>query len=97
MLEIARPHNMTKRQAKDWIDRKLPDLLAATFDDSKHDWSGDVLQLNGTKSSVSVTGSLSVTESHFMLSLSLPGLAALLFERKAKAEIERWLDENVPQ
>ena len=102
-VEITRRHNMTKGQAKVWIDRKLSDLPAETVDDWEHHWAGDVLQFRGTKSGVSVTGSLSVTESQFMLnlSLSLPGLAALFFEGKAegkaRAGIERWLDENLPR
>ena len=96
-MEITRRHNMTKGQAKDWIDHKLPDLLAETFEDAKHDWSGDVLQFGGMTSGVSVTGSLSVTESDLVLNLSLPGLAKLFFEGKATAAIERWLDENLPR
>ena len=96
-MKITRRHNLTKTEAKNWIDRKLPDLLADTFDNANHDWSGDLLQFRGKKSGVSVTGTLSVTSSRFVLNLSLPGLAALLFEGKAKAEIERWLDENLPR
>ena len=96
-MEIKRRHNMTKNQARGWIDRKLPNLLSETFDDASRHWSGDVLQFRGTKSGVSVTGSLSVTASHFMLNLSLPGLAALFYEGKAKTEIERWLDGNLPR
>ena len=95
-MEITRRHNMTKGQARDWIDNNTPDLLAETFEDAKHEWSGDVLQFRGMKSGVSVTGWLSVTETDFVLNLLLPGLAKLFFEGKARAAIERWLDENLP-
>ena len=84
---------MTKQQAKDWIDDKLPDLLAATFEDPERHWSGDVLRFRSRTSGVAVT--LSVTDSDFRLSLSLPGLARL-FEGKARAAIETWLDANLP-
>ena len=95
-MEITRRHNMTKGQAKDWIDNRTPDLLAETFEDANQEWSGDVLQFCGMKSGVSVNGSLSVTDTDFVLNLTLPGLAKLFFEGKARAAIERWLDENLP-
>ena len=89
---------MTKSEAKDWVSRELSDLLTQFGDsvsDESYSWDGDSMKFQFKVSIASFKGTLKVTEDELDLNLPFP-LLARGFEGKAKAEAERWLDQNLP-
>jgi hypothetical protein len=91
---------MTQGDAKDWVSRELSELLTQ-FGDSVSDvsrsWDGDSMKFRFKVSRMaSFKGTLRVTRSDLDLNLPFPPLLARGFEGKAKAEAERWLDQNLP-
>ena len=99
-MRIRRPHNMTQREAKDWVSRELSDLLTQFGDsvsDVSHSWDGDSMEFRFKVSRIATfKGTLKVTDSDLDLNLPFP-LLARGFEGRAKAEAERWLDHNLPK
>ncbi len=99
-MRIKRPHNMTKQEARDWVGSELSDLLKQ-FGDSVSDvsyaWQGDSMKFRIRVSRIaSFKGDLSVTDTDLNLNMPFP-LLVRGFEGKAKAEAERWLDQNLPK
>ena len=99
-MRVKRPHGMTKQEAKDWIGSELPNLLnqfGGSVSDVSHEWRGDALRFRFRVSRIaSFKGALTVTDTDLDLDLPFP-LLARGFEGKAKAEAERWLDQNLPE
>ena len=91
---------MTRDEAKDWVSRELNDLLTQFGDsvsDVSHTWDRDSMKFQFKVSRIaSFKGTLKVTESDLDLNLPFP-LLARGFEGRAKAEAERWLDQNLPK
>lgn len=98
-MRITRRHNMTKEQARAWADDKRDEMLARFGDmaaDVSHRWQGDTLEFGFTAMGMmAFNGTLRVTESEFALDMPFPMLAQG-YEGRAKAELNRWLDENLP-
>lgn len=98
IMQITRQHNMTKQQAKDWVDVKLDEMLHR-FSDSvsevSHEWRDDTLEFAFRAAGLlSFRGDLAVTGSDFHLDLPFPFLAKG-FEPRALVELNKWLDENL--
>ena len=98
-MQITRQHNRTKPQAKEWVGEKLAEMLQQFGDsisDESHRWRGDTLEFAFRAAGlVSFSGTLAVTDSDFHLDLPFPMLARG-FESRAEAEVNRWLDDNLP-
>ena len=98
-MRIRRDHNMSKSQAKDWIEGKLVDMLdefGARVSDTSHAWDRDRLNFNFRVGGVvRFRGTLDVSEDQLDLNLPFP-LLARGYERTAAAEINNWLDRNLP-
>ena len=98
-MRIRRPHSMTQREAKDWVSRELSEMLTQFGDsvsDVSHSWDGDSMKFQFKVSRIaSFKGTLKVSDSDLDLNLPFP-LLARGFEGTAKAEAERWLDQNLP-
>lgn len=90
---------MTKRQARDWVDAKGAEMLAQFGDsvsNAAHRWNGDTLEFGFTAGGLmAFKGTLRVDESALELDMPFP-LLARGFEGRARAELNRWLDENLP-
>ena len=98
-MRITRTHNMTEQKAIEWVDSKLSEMMAE-FGDSvssvSRAWNGNVLTFRFTVSVFArFEGTLTVTNEHLDLNLPFPFLARSR-EGAAKAEINRWLDQNLP-
>ena len=98
-MRITRTHNMTEREAIEWVDSKLSDMMAE-FGDSvssvSRAWQGNVLMFRFSVSAFArFEGTLTATGEHLDLNLPFP-LLARSREGAAKAEINRWLDQNLP-
>ena len=62
-----------------------------------HSWDGDSMEFRFKVSRIaSFKGTLKVSDTNLDLNLPFP-LLARGFEGKAKAEAERWLDQNLPK
>ena len=99
-MRITRTHNMTEREAIEWVDSKLSDMMAE-FGDSvsgvSRAWTGNVLMFRFSVSALArFEGTLTATDEHLDLNLPFP-LLARSREGAARAEINRWLDENLPK
>ena len=97
-MRITRTHNMTEQEATEWVDTKLSEMMAE-FGDSVSDvsqaWQSNVLMFRFSVSILArFEGTLTVTGEHLDLNLPFP-LLARSRERAAKAEINRWLDQNL--
>ena len=99
-MRITRRHNMTKEQARAWADAKRDEMLARFGDavsDVSHRWQGDTMEFGFTAMGMmDLGGALRVTETEFALDMPFPMLAKG-YEGRAKAELNRWLDENLPR
>ena len=98
-MRITKTHNMTEREAIEWVDSKLSEMMAE-FGDSvsgiSRAWNGNVLMFRFSVSGfVRFEGTLTVTGEHLDLNLPFP-LLARSREGAARAEIDRWLDLNLP-
>ena len=98
-MRITRTHNMTEHEATEWVDSKLSEMMAE-FGDSvsgvARAWQGNVLTFRFTVSVFArFEGTLTVTGEHLDLNLPFP-LLARSREGAARAEIDRWLDQNLP-
>ena len=98
-MRITRPHNMTERQAIEWVDSKLSEMMGE-FGDSvsgvSRAWNGNVMMFRFSVSHFArFEGTLTVTGEHLDLNLPFP-LLARSREGAARAEIDRWLDQNLP-
>lgn len=98
-MRIRRRHRMTKRQARAWVDDKGAEMLAQFGDsvsNAAHRWNGDTLEFGFTAGGLmAFKGKLRVTESELVLDMPFP-LLARGFEGRARAELNRLLDENLP-
>ena len=98
-MKITRRHNQTKQQAKAWADDKLSELLRQFGDsvsDASHRWRGDTLEFKfRAMGMLNLRGTLAITDSDLRLNLPFPFLAKG-FEPRATAEVNRWLDSNLP-
>ena len=98
-MRIRRSHNLTQQEAKDWVSRELSELLTQFGDsvsDVSHKWDGDSMEFKFKVGRIaSFKGTLKVTGNELYLNLPFP-LLARGFEGTAKAEAERWLDQNLP-
>ncbi len=99
-MRVKRPHGMTKQEAKDWIGSELPNLLnqfGGSVSDVSHEWRGDALRFRFRVSRIaSFKGALTVTDTDLDLDLPFP-LLARGFEGKARDEVMRWLEDNLPR
>ena len=90
---------MGQQEAKDWVSRELSEMLTQFGDsvsDVSHSWDGDSMKFQFKVSRIaSFRGTLKVTGNELDLNLPFPLLARGL-EGRAKAEAERWLDQNLP-
>ena len=98
-MRITKTHNMTEREAIEWVDSKLSEMMAE-FGDSvsgiSRAWNGNVLMFRFSVSGfVRFEGTLTVTGEHLDLNLPFP-LLARSREGAARDEIDRWLDLNLP-
>ena len=90
---------MTERQAIEWVDSKLSEMMGE-FGDSvsgvSRAWNGNVMMFRFSVSHFArFEGKLTVTGEHLDLNLPFP-LLARSREGAARAEIDRWLDQNLP-
>ena len=98
-MRITRTHNMTDQEAIEGVDCKLSEMMDE-FGDSvsgvARAWNGNVLRFRFSVSGfVRFEGTLTVTGEHLDLNLPFP-LLARSREGAARAEIDRWLDQNLP-
>ena len=98
-MQITRRHNRTRQQAKAWVDVKLAEMLGQFGDsvsDASHQWRGDTMEFAFRAAGfVNFSGTLAVTDTDFHLDMPFP-LFAKGFEPRAEAEINKWLDDNLP-
>lgn len=97
-MNIVRQHGMTMDRAKEWVDKQLPGLLnqfGSSVTGAQHHWESDVMHFSfEAKFAGQVRGTLRVTETDYVMDVPL-GFRLRLVEGKAKAAIERWLDESL--
>ena len=98
-MRITRTHNMAEQEAIEWVDSKLSEMMDE-FGDSvsgvSRAWDGNVLMFRFSVSYLArFEGTLTVTEEHLVLNLPFP-LLARSREGSARAEINRWLELNLP-
>ena len=97
-MNLVRRHGMTKDGAKEWVDEQLPDLLnqfGSSIQGAQHHWEGDVMQFSfAVKLAGRIQGTLRVNDTDYTTDVPL-GFRQRLFEGRARAAIERWLDENL--
>ena len=97
-MKIERQHRMTKGGAREWVETQLPDLLnqfGNSVHGAQHNWEGDVMRFSfEVKFAGRVQGTLRVTETDYVMDVPL-GFRQRLFEGRARAAIQRWLDENL--
>ena len=98
-MRITRTHNMTEQKAIEWVDSKLSEMMNE-FGDSvsgvSRAWTGNVLMFRFSVSAFArFEGTLTATDEYLDLNLPFPFLARSR-EGAAKAEIDRWLDQNLP-
>ena len=96
-VKAVRKHNMTKEQAKDWVDHQIPTLMgqySGGVSNSTYSWRGDLLEFSGRVLVSNIKGTLRVTETE--LELDLDGIPFFL-QARAGSEIRRWLDENLSE
>lgn len=90
---------MAKDEARDWVEGKIGEMLerfGEAVSDDWHRWNGDALEFGFTAGGfVRFTGTLDVTEGEFVLDMPFP-LMARGFEGRARTEVNRWLDQNLP-
>ena len=98
-LRITRQHNMSEGEARDWIGRELVKMLDEFGDrvsDTSSEWDRDTLNFRFRVGGiVQFRGSLRVTGDTFALDLPFP-LLARGYQRTAEAQINDWLDRNLP-
>ena len=98
-MRVVRPHNMTRSDAKDWIESQLQGLLSqfgSSVSGATHTWRGDIMDFSFAVSLAGhIKGTIEVTETDFLMNVPL-GFLQRMFEGKARAAIEQWLDENLP-
>ena len=98
-MRVVRPHHMTRSDAKDWIGSQLQGLLSqfgSSVSGATHAWRGDTMDFSFTVSLAGrIKGTIEVTDTDFLMNVPL-GFLQRMFEGKARAAIERWLDENLP-
>lgn len=98
-MRIVRAHGMTKQEAIDWIESHLPEMLnqfGAHIISHSHSWRDSVMDLSLSLNLIGrFRGRLEVTDIHYILDVPF-GLLQRVFEAKAKAAIEQWLDDNLP-
>ena len=99
-MNIARMHNMnTRQEATEWVDAKLADVmgeLGGRISDVSSVWVDNVLRFRfRVRRLARFSGTLTVTRD--CLHVHLPfSLLASFREDAAQAELEKWLDENLP-
>ena len=97
-MKLARSHGMTKEAAKEWLDEQLSKLLTqfgSSVEGVQHQWEGDVMQFSfAIKLAGRIQGTMRVDNTDYTMDVPL-GLRQRLFEGKARAAIEQWLDENL--
>ena len=97
-MNLVRRHAMTKEGEKVWFEEQLPDLLNQFSDsvqDAQHRWEGDVMHFSfAVKVAGRFKGILRVTDTDYVMDVRF-GFVQRIFEGKARAAIERWLDENL--
>ena len=98
-MRIVRAHKMTQETAKQWIESQLPGLLGefgSSVRDLTHSWQGYVMEF-GFRVNLggSFRGTLQVTETDFVLDVPF-GFLQRAFQGIARARIEQWLNENLP-
>jgi len=93
-MRIAVPHNTTKTNARQVVDRKAQQLLAQfgdKADDVEHEWGGDTLYFKGKARGMTVGGTLEVTDAAVVIDVKLP-LLAKPFESRIRQTVERELE-----
>ena len=97
-MNLVKPHGMTKNEAKEWVDKQLPELLdqfGSSVQGVKHHWEGDTLHFSfALKLAGQINGVLGVNDTQYALDVPL-NFRQRLFEGKARAAMVRWLDENL--
>ena len=97
-MNLVRQHRMTKDGAKEWVEEQLPDLLNQfnnSVQGAQHHWEGDVMHFSfAVKVAGRFQGTLGVTDTDYVMDVPF-GFVRRVFEGKARAAIERWLDENL--
>ena len=98
-MKLKRAHNMTSQDAIAWVDTKIVEMLEE-FGDSvsgvEKSLNGNVLKFQFRAARlVKFEGKLTVTDRDFDLDLPFP-LLARSKEGRAREEINRWLDQNLP-
>jgi len=97
-MKLMRRHGMTKDVAKEWVDGQLSELLnrfGSSVQDAQHHWEGDVMQFSfAIRLAGRIQGTLRVDDTDYTVDVPL-GFRQRLFEGRARAVIERWLDENL--
>ena len=98
-MRVVRPHHMTRSDAKDWIESHLQGLLSqfgSSVSGATRNWRGDIMDFSFALSLAGrFKGTIEVTDTDFLMNVPF-GFLQRMFEGKARAAIERWLDENLP-
>ena len=98
-MRIVRAHKMTQGTAKQWIESQLPGLLrefGSSVRDLTHSWQGYVMEFSfSVDLGGRFRGTLQVTETDFALDVPF-GLLQRPFQGMARARMEQWLNENLP-
>ena len=98
-MRVVRQHHMTRSDAKDWIESRLQGLLSqfgSSVSGATYSWRGDIMDFSFAASLAGrFNGTIEVTDTDFMMNVPL-GFFQRMFEGRAQAAIERWLDENLP-
>jgi len=97
-MNLVRRHGMTKDAAKEWVGQQLPQLLSqfgSSVQNAQHHWEGDVMHFSfEVLLAGRIKGTMRVDDTEYNMDVPLSFLQRP-FEGKAKALIERWLDENL--
>ena len=89
-MRIAVPHNTTRPNARQIVEKKIDQLLSsygAQADQTEHEWRGDTLHFKGKARGFTVEGTVEITNSDVILDAKLP-LLAKPFEGKIRQTVE---------
>ena len=95
-MDIVKSHGMTAQQARETIDRLLPEMMRVYGDsisDPVIEWKGDALRFSGRAMGLGIRGAVWVTETELLLRLD--GVPFFV-KGSVRRGLDRWFDENWP-
>ena len=98
-MKVTRRHRLGVGRARDWVDHEIVSILNQFGDNvsdvSNEGWKGDTLRFSFRAVGMRFRGKLIVSDSALTVDVGFP-LLARPFQGQAEAEVEAYLDSNLP-